>query len=69
MELIKGQNSRDPFYKAIEEVAQDLDMRIKNIVNSQQGNVAVSTTDISPARVMSFSLFIVLLDMPSSHYL
>lgn len=60
MQLIKGQNSRDPFCKAVEEVTQDLDLRIKNIINSQQGDVAVSTTDISPARVMSF-LFIILL--------
>ncbi|KAM8935097.1 PCNA-interacting partner isoform 14-T14 [Lycaon pictus] len=51
MQLIKGQNSRDPFCKAVEEVAQDLDLRIKNIINSQQGDVAVSTTDISPARM------------------
>lgn len=56
MELIKGQNSRDPFYKAIEEVSQDLDLRIKNIVNSQQGNVTVSTTDISPARPKSYTI-------------
>ncbi|XP_055972419.1 PCNA-interacting partner isoform X8 [Sorex fumeus] len=51
MQLIKGQNSRDPFYKAVEEVAQDLDLRIKAIINSQQGNVTVNTTDISPARM------------------
>nr|XP_054952025.1 PCNA-interacting partner isoform X6 [Pan paniscus] len=51
MQLIKGQNSRDPFCKAIEEVAQDLDLRIKSIINSQEGVVALSTTDISPARV------------------
>ncbi|XP_065744037.1 PCNA-interacting partner isoform X12 [Phocoena phocoena] len=51
MQLIKGQNSRDPFYKAIEEVAQDLDLRIKSIINSQQGDLALSTTDISPARM------------------
>ncbi|XP_047285005.1 PCNA-interacting partner isoform X5 [Homo sapiens] len=51
MQLIKGQNSRDPFCKAIEEVAQDLDLRIKNIINSQEGVVALSTTDISPARM------------------
>ena len=61
MQLIKGQNSRDPFYKAVEEVAQDLDLRIKNIINSQQGDVALSTTDISPARVMRFLFFIILL--------
>ncbi|XP_059790762.1 PCNA-interacting partner isoform X12 [Balaenoptera ricei] len=51
MQLIKGQNSRDPFYKAVEEVAQDLDLRIKSIINSQQGDLALSTTDISPARM------------------
>ncbi|XP_045682610.1 PCNA-interacting partner [Phyllostomus hastatus] len=51
MQLTKGQNSRDPFHNAVEEVAQDLDLRIKNITNSQQGDVAVSTTDISPARM------------------
>lgn len=59
MQLIKGQNSRDPFNKAVEEVAQDLNLRIKNISSSQQGDVAVSTTDISPARVMSFLHFII----------
>ncbi|KAM5335236.1 PCNA-interacting partner isoform 2-T2 [Glossophaga mutica] len=56
MQLIKGQNSRDPFHKAVEEVAQDLDLRIKNIINSQQGEVAVSTTDISPARPKSYAI-------------
>ncbi|XP_057598661.1 PCNA-interacting partner isoform X3 [Hippopotamus amphibius kiboko] len=56
MQLIKGQNCRDPFYKAVEEVAQDLDLRIKNITNSQQGDVAVSTTDISPARPKSHAI-------------
>lgn len=60
MQLIKGQNSRDPFCKAVEEVAQDLDLRIKNIINSQQGDVILGTTDISPARVMSFLFFIIL---------
>ncbi|XP_068828347.1 PCNA-interacting partner isoform X4 [Capricornis sumatraensis] len=56
MQLTKGQNSRDPFYKAVEEVAQDLDLRIKNIINSQQGDVALSTTDISPARPKSHTI-------------
>ncbi|XP_057342444.1 PCNA-interacting partner isoform X2 [Manis pentadactyla] len=56
MQLIKGQNSRDSFYKAVEEVAQDLDLRIKNIINSEQGDVAVSTTDISPARPKSYAI-------------
>ncbi|XP_032974502.1 PCNA-interacting partner isoform X1 [Rhinolophus ferrumequinum] len=56
MQLIKGHNSRDPFYKAVEEVAQDLDLRIKNIISSQQGDVAVCTTDISPARPKSYAI-------------
>ncbi|XP_059258218.1 PCNA-interacting partner isoform X3 [Mustela nigripes] len=56
MQLIKGQNSRDPFCKAVEEVTQDLDLRIKNIINSQQGDVVVSTTDISPARPKSYAI-------------
>lgn len=43
MQLIKGHNSGDPFYKAVEEVVRDLDLRIKNIISSQEG-VAVSTT-------------------------
>ncbi|KAM4839660.1 PCNA-interacting partner isoform X14 [Urocitellus parryii] len=51
VQLTKGQNSRDPFYKAVEEAAQALDLRIKNIINSQQEAVAVSTPDISPARM------------------
>jgi hypothetical protein len=61
MQLVKGQNSGDPFYKAVEKVVQDLDLRIKNIMNSQQESEDASTTDISPPRVMSFLFFIVLL--------
>lgn len=56
MQVIKGQNHRDPFCKAVEEVAQDLDLKIKNIFNSQQGDLAVSTTDISPARPKSHAI-------------
>ncbi|XP_027631545.1 PCNA-interacting partner isoform X2 [Tupaia chinensis] len=56
MQLIKGQNNGDPFYKAVEEVAQDLDLRIKNLFNSQQGEVAVNNTDISPARPKSYCI-------------
>lgn len=55
-QLIKGQSSRDPFYKAVEEVAQDLDVRIKNMINSQQEDVAVNTADISPARPKSYAI-------------
>ncbi|XP_066109231.1 PCNA-interacting partner [Saccopteryx bilineata] len=56
LQLIKGQNSRDPFCKAVEEVAQDLDLRIKSIISSQRGDVAASTTDISPARPKSYAI-------------
>ncbi|XP_007527989.1 PCNA-interacting partner isoform X4 [Erinaceus europaeus] len=56
MQLIKGQNSRHPFYKAVEVVAQELDLRIKNIINSQQGEVAANTTNISPARPKSHAI-------------
>ncbi|XP_067392239.1 PCNA-interacting partner isoform X2 [Emydura macquarii macquarii] len=50
MHLIKGRNSGDPFCQAAEEVLQDLDLRIKNIINSQHEAVTASTTGISPAR-------------------
>ncbi|XP_076967934.1 PCNA-interacting partner isoform X3 [Tamandua tetradactyla] len=56
MHLIKGQNSRGPFYKAVEEAAQDLDLRIKNIICSHQEIVAVSTTGISPTRPKSYAI-------------
>lgn len=56
MQVTKGQNNRDPFCKAVEEVAQDLDLRIKNIISSQEGDLAVSTTDISPARPKSYAI-------------
>ncbi|XP_036026012.1 PCNA-interacting partner isoform X1 [Onychomys torridus] len=55
MHLIKGHSSGDPFYKAVEEVVQDLDLRIKNIINSQEA-VAVSTTTLSPAPPKSFAI-------------
>ncbi|XP_004700409.1 PCNA-interacting partner [Echinops telfairi] len=55
-QLMKGQDSRDPFCEAVEQVAQDLDLRIKNIISSQQGDVAVYTTDISPARPKSHAI-------------
>ncbi|XP_052020980.1 PCNA-interacting partner isoform X2 [Apodemus sylvaticus] len=55
MRLIKGHSSGEPFYKAVEEVVQDLNLRIKNIINSQEG-VAVSTTNISPVPPKSFAI-------------
>ncbi|KAM4883207.1 PCNA-interacting partner [Thomomys bottae] len=56
MKLIKGQNSGDSFCKAVEEVVQELDVRIKNIISSQQGGVDVNATDISPARPKSYAI-------------
>uniref|UniRef100_A0A8C4WRW3 PCNA-interacting partner n=1 Tax=Gopherus evgoodei TaxID=1825980 RepID=A0A8C4WRW3_9SAUR len=50
MHLIKGRNSGDPFCRAAEEVLQDLDLRIKNIINSQHEAVTANTTGMSPAR-------------------
>ncbi|XP_014732507.1 PREDICTED: PCNA-interacting partner isoform X2 [Sturnus vulgaris] len=50
MHLIKGRSSGDPFCQAVEEVVQDLDLKIKNIVNSQQETLTASTTGVSPAR-------------------
>ncbi|KAL6079199.1 hypothetical protein STEG23_018353, partial [Scotinomys teguina] len=55
VQLIKGRSSGDPFCKAVEEVVQDLDLRIKNIIRSQEG-VAVSTTSISPVPPKSFAI-------------
>nr|XP_028601880.1 PCNA-interacting partner isoform X4 [Podarcis muralis] len=50
MHLIKGRNSGDAFCQAAEEVVQDLDLRIKNIINFQHESMTASTAGISPAR-------------------
>ncbi|XP_029455554.1 PCNA-interacting partner isoform X2 [Rhinatrema bivittatum] len=50
MHLMKGQSSGNPFCLAAVEVIQDLDLRIKNIINFQHEAVDTSTTGISPAR-------------------
>ncbi|XP_010140972.1 PREDICTED: PCNA-interacting partner [Buceros rhinoceros silvestris] len=50
MHLIKGRSNGDPFCQAVEEVAQDLDLKIKNIINSQHEVLTASTTGVSPAR-------------------
>ncbi|KAL1775432.1 PCNA-interacting partner [Sigmodon hispidus] len=55
MQLIKGHSSGDPFHKAVEKVVRDLDLRIKNIISSQEG-VTVSTTGISPVPPKSFAI-------------
>ncbi|NWI35753.1 PARI protein, partial [Picathartes gymnocephalus] len=50
MHLIKGRSNGDPFCQAVEEVVQDLDLKIKNIIDSQQEALTASTTGVSPAR-------------------
>ncbi|NXC80167.1 PARI protein, partial [Cercotrichas coryphoeus] len=60
MHLIKGRSNGDPFCQAVEEVVQDLDLKIKNIVDSQQETLTASTTGVSPARVMGLLLFFLL---------
>ncbi|NWH70201.1 PARI protein, partial [Piaya cayana] len=60
MHLIKGRSNGDPFCQAVEEVVQDLDLKIKNIIDSQQEALTASTTGVSPARVMGHLLFFIL---------
>ncbi|NXK72710.1 PARI protein, partial [Amazona guildingii] len=60
MHLIKGRSSGDPFCQAVEEVVQDLDLKIKNIIDSQHEALTASTTGLSPARVMGLLLFFLL---------
>ncbi|XP_048816476.1 PCNA-interacting partner isoform X4 [Lagopus muta] len=50
MHLMKGRSNGDPFYQAVEEVVQDLDLRIKNIIDSQHEVLTVSATGVSPTR-------------------
>ncbi|XP_010194479.2 PCNA-interacting partner [Colius striatus] len=50
MHLIKGRSNGDPLCQAIEEVVQDLDLKIKNIIDSQHEVLTASTTGVSPAR-------------------
>ncbi|NXH06801.1 PARI protein, partial [Loxia leucoptera] len=50
MHLIKGRSNGDPFCQAVEEAVQDLDLKIKNIIDSQQETSTASTTGVSPAR-------------------
>ncbi|NWZ05533.1 PARI protein, partial [Agelaius phoeniceus] len=57
MHLIKGRSNGDPFCQAVEEAVQDLDLKIKNIIDSQQETSTASTTGVSPARVMGLLLF------------
>ncbi|KFQ15765.1 PCNA-interacting partner [Leptosomus discolor] len=60
MHLIKGRSNGDPFCQAVEEVVQDLDLKIKNIIDSQHEVLTASTTGVSPARVMGLLLFFIL---------
>ncbi|XP_062425614.1 PCNA-interacting partner [Rhea pennata] len=50
MHLIKGRSNRDPFCRAVEEVVQDWDLKIKNITDSRHDVLTASTTGVSPAR-------------------
>ncbi|NXC98035.1 PARI protein, partial [Certhia familiaris] len=63
MHLIKGRSNGDPFCQAVEEVVQDLDLKIKNIIDSQQETLTASTTGVSPARVMGLLLFFLLFSL------
>ncbi|NXW04143.1 PARI protein, partial [Fregetta grallaria] len=60
MHLIKGRSNGDPFCQAVEEVVQDLDLKIKNIIDSQHEVLTASTTGVSPERVMGLILFFLL---------
>ncbi|KFU95788.1 PCNA-interacting partner [Chaetura pelagica] len=60
MHLIKGRSNGDPFCQAAEEVVEDLDLKIKNIIDSQHEVLTASTTGVSPARVMGLLLFFLL---------
>lgn len=57
---MKGQSNGDPFYQAVEKVVQDLDLKIKNIIDSQHEVLTASTTGVSPTRVMGLLLFFLL---------
>ncbi|XP_063303272.1 PCNA-interacting partner [Pelobates fuscus] len=48
--LIKGRGSGDPLSEAAADVAQDLDLRIKNLINFSYEDGNGNTTGISPAR-------------------
>ncbi|XP_009877090.1 PREDICTED: PCNA-interacting partner [Apaloderma vittatum] len=50
MHLIKGRSNGDSFCQAVEEVVQDLDLKIKNIIDSRHEVLTASSTGISPAR-------------------
>ncbi|NXF38627.1 PARI protein, partial [Nyctibius bracteatus] len=70
MHLIKGQSNGDPFCQAVEEVVQDLDLKIKNIIDSQHEVLTASTTGVSPTRVMGLLLFFLLFSITrqQKHY-
>ncbi|NWR15703.1 PARI protein, partial [Emberiza fucata] len=60
MHLIKGRSNGDPFCQGVEEAVQDLDLKIKNIIDSQQETLTASTTGVSPARLRLFWPFDIL---------
>ncbi|XP_010212593.1 PREDICTED: PCNA-interacting partner [Tinamus guttatus] len=50
MHLLKGRSNGDPFCRAVEEVVEGWDLKIKNIIESQHDVLTASTTGVSPAR-------------------
>ncbi|NWU95443.1 PARI protein, partial [Upupa epops] len=58
MHLIKGRSSGDPFCQAVEEVVRELDLKITNIINSQEEGLTASAPGVSPARVMRLLLIL-----------
>ncbi|XP_066853662.1 PCNA-interacting partner isoform X2 [Anser cygnoides] len=56
MHLIKGRSNGDPFCQSVEEVVQDLDLKIKNIIDSQHEVLTASTTGVSPTRPKMHSI-------------
>ncbi|NXD19163.1 PARI protein, partial [Spelaeornis formosus] len=69
MHLIKGRSNGDPFCQAVEEVVQDLDLKIKNIIDTQQETLTASTTGVSPERVMGLYYFYYLALLESKNLL
>ncbi|KFW73452.1 PCNA-interacting partner [Pygoscelis adeliae] len=57
MHLIKGRSNGDPFCQAVEEVVQDLDLKIKNIIDSQHEVLTASTTGVTARNFSSLACF------------
>ncbi|KFM13663.1 PCNA-interacting partner [Aptenodytes forsteri] len=57
MHLIKGRSNGDPFCQAVEEVVQDLDLKIKNIIDAQHEVLTASTTGVTARNFSSLACF------------